>query len=321
MKLKEKVYQILQERVPSFDEKLNWLKSFTLPGFGGVSVYQVITFFITEIKTNTPVIRAQAVTYSFFLAIFPGLIFVCTLIPYIPIDGFQANLLEIISRVLPTDSTFSFVRSNIEDVINKPRFDMLSFGFISCIIFASNGMISMMRSFDKANEIFVHRNFIQTRWVALKLTFIILFLFIAGILFISLGDNLLNWLLVEMNFLNTFSSLLFNGLRYLIIFLLFLLSISILYRYGPAVEKKWPFFNPGSLSAAFGCIAASILFSKYLESFGQYNTVYGSLGSIVVLLIFMYINALILLIAYELSHSIYYNLDHKEKEEQEILAP
>lgn len=292
-------------------------RTFTLPGFDKVPVYEVVAFFIQELKDNTIVTRAQAIAFSFFLAVFPAILFSFTLIPYLPIPHFQENLLMILKQVLPNHQSFDFVRSNITDVIRKPRFGLMSFGFISALFLSTNGMITMMRSFDKEHDIYRKRSFLQMRWVALKLTLLLFVLFVASVVTIIIGGTFMDWLFKNFIFLTGSGAVILKSLRYIIIFFLFLLGISLIYYEGPPVQEKWRFISAGSITATVLSILISLLFSYYVKNFGNYNKIYGSLGTIIILQVWFYLNSLVLLIGFELNASIYYNKSMKAKREMD----
>ena len=291
---------------------------FTLPGFDGIPFYDVLLFFVKEMKNNTIVTRAQAIAFSFFLAVFPFILFAFTLIPYLPIPNFQKNLIILLSDILPNQQSMEFIKTNIFDVINNPRFGILSFGIITAIYLSSNGVITMMRSFDKAYHNYGRRNFFHQRWVALKLTFLLFFIFTASLIVIIVGGIFTKWLLHIFGFLSFASTVLVLGFKYVVVFFLFLYAISVIYYYGPAVKNKWKFITPGSILATFLSILISIIFSYYLKNFANYNKIYGSLGTVIILQIWFYINSLVLLIGFELNASIYYHKGLKEKDSEEL---
>jgi len=285
---------------------------FTLPGFDGIPFYDVLKFLINELKDNTIVTRAQAIAFSFFLAVFPFILFTFTLIPYLPIPNFQKNLIILLSDVLPTQSSMEFIKTNIFDVINKPRFGLLSFGFITALYLSTNGVITMTRSFDKTYDIYNRRNFLHQRWVALKLTLLLFLLFTASIIVIIVGGIFTKWLLDIFGFLDALSTFLVLGFKYIVVFFLFLYATSLIYYYGPAVKKKWKFITPGSILATFLSILISVLFSYYVKNFANYNKIYGSLGTVIILQVWFYLNSLVLLIGFELNASIYYHKGLKD---------
>lgn len=296
--------------IRSFEYKF---KLFSLPGLDGIPFYDVLIFFINELKDRTLVTRAQAIAFSFFLAVFPFILFAFTLIPYLPIPHLRNDLIKLINEVAPNEHALDYLKGTIIDVIKNPRFGLLSIGFVSAVYLSTNGVVTMMRSFDKTHDIYVRRTFIKERIIALKLTLLLFLLFAASIVTIIIGGFVLNWTSTRLWFLDDMSKWIIAMARYLIIFLLFLYSISLIYYEGPAVTKKWKFITPGSLIATLLSILISLAFSYYVKNFGNYNKIYGSLGTIIILQVWFYLNSLVLLIGFEINSSIYYNKSLKDK--------
>ncbi|TVR78762.1 MAG: YihY/virulence factor BrkB family protein [Chitinophagaceae bacterium] len=291
-------------------------KKFSFPGFEGVPIYNVLNFFSKEIKRDVIHIRAKAIAFSFFLAIVPSLIFVFSLIPYLPVPMLQDYLIEIVSEFIPNE-TFIMIEDTVTDVIANQRGGLLSLGFLIAVFFATNGMSTMMDSFDKSNASFVNRKFLKSKWIALKLTIILIFLFIATFVFVVTGNYFLNFLLNSMQIFNQLNFILFSILKWVIVICMFFISISIIYYYGPSVRKRWRFISAGSTLATILCLLISLGFSYYVNNFGHYNVFYGSLGTIIVFLLWLYLNSLSMILGFELNASIAYNrlmIDEKTKE-------
>lgn len=290
----------------------------SLPGFEGVPIYYVIHFFIKEIQRDTISVRASSIAFNFFLAIFPAIIFFFTLIPYIPIDGLQENLNQIIKELMPANA-YSLIQDTITGIINRPRSGLLSVGFIAAIYFATNGVAAIMEAFDKILSNFERRNFLHQRFIALKLTLILSLLLILTLVLIIGGnwivDEILNYVQIKSFWAIGF----LTGLKwFLIVFLLFN-AISFIYYFGPATKRKWKFISVGSTLATVLTLLISLGFSYFINNFGQYNKLYGSIGSIAVFMVWMYLNSFALIIGFELNASIdfnkYKNLEESETEE------
>lgn len=296
----------IMERFPFIGETIEKAKDVSLPGLDEVPVYDVVVFFIKEIKKDVITVRAQSIAFSFFLALFPSIIFIFTLIPYIPIDNIQENLISILSEVMP-ENAFQFVDQTITDLVKNERGGLLSLGFFLALFFSSNGVLGIMSSFNKSLATFEQRNPLVQRWVAIKLTVLLFVLLISSITLIVGGNFLLTWLLELFHRLNKFNFILFSALKYMVIMFLFFMTISTIYYYAPATTKKWKFMSTGSTIAALLMILTSVIFSYFVNNFGSYNRIYGSLGTIMALQIWIYLNSFILLIGFELNASIDYN--------------
>lgn len=286
---------------------LRWQRkaeSIILPGTDNVPLVKIISFFIKEISRENITIRAGFVAFNFLLAIFPLVIFLFTLIPYIPLDNFTSTMFTYLREVLPSQ-TYKFVRSTIIDLVTRQRKGLLSLGFLLTIYFASNGMNAIIMAFNKRyHSTFHKRNFFQNRWVALKLTFVLVFLVIFSTVTIIFGNLIINTLLEWFHVKNSFTYWVVSITKWIFIVLFYLLSISSIYFYGPALRKRFRFISAGSTIASALSIITSICFAYYVNNFGQYNKLYGSLGTIMVFMIWSYLNALILIIGFELNAAI-----------------
>lgn len=280
-----------------------WAKEITLPGFDGVPLYDVSVFFRNEMKRNVISVRARAIAFTSFMALFPALIFLFTLIPYIPVDNLQVNLVDFIRERIPVD-TFKMLESTIMGVIQEQRGDLLSIGLVLALFISTNAVMSLMQSFDKSYAVFVKRGMLKTRGIALGLTIVLFFLLLLSIMTIVAGNLFLKLLLETFDILNPFNFILFSTLKWMIVLLLFFISISLIYYYGPAVKKKFRFVSAGSTLATLLVILISIGFSYFVNNFGQYNRIYGSIGTIIALQVYIYLNSFALLLGYELNLAI-----------------
>lgn len=273
----------------------------SLPGFNGIAVFDVVNFFIGQVKTIGMTERASAIAFNFVMAIPPAIIFLFTLIPFIPItDAFQQEMFSLIKDVIPGEKDNSVLIKFLEDFINKPRNGLLSLGFLLSLFFSSNAMMGIMRSFDKNYIGFKKRKGLQSRLVALKITiFLYLFVFSSVLLLVARGA-VLEWLGITNKTVLTA----INNLRWLIVILLFFACISYIYRHAPSVHKKWKFINPGSIVATFLMLLLTFLFSWWVSRFGNYNQLYGSIGTVLIIMALIFINSLVLLIGFELNVSI-----------------
>jgi membrane protein len=286
---------------------IDWTKFIILPGFRPLPLYTVIDFFIKEISNSSLVNRASSLAYNFMLAVFPATIFLCTLIPYIPIDDFQRELLRILASIMPTKAYLAF-RETIIDIIKNQNGKLLSFGFLTTLYFATNGVTNLMKAFNKSSLITDRRSWLKRRGVALTLTIAISLALVIAIGIMIAGQAVISFIKFHFASKNTFwiYSILFLRwvVSWTVIIIIFFVTVSVLYRYGPAHKKRWKFINPGSILATGLAILTSLGFSYYINNFSSYNKVYGSIGTLIVVMIWMYLNSLILLIGFELNASI-----------------
>jgi membrane protein len=203
----------------------------------------------------------------------------------------------LIRDVIPGEKNNAALIEFLHDFIRRPRTGLLSVGFLLSLYFSSNAIIGIMRSFDKSYAGFRKRTQLQRRRDALRLTIILFFLIIISTLFLVAQDVVLKWLGIEDE---TVRTIIRNG-RWIVIIFLFLACISYIYRHAPAVHKKWKLINPGSILATFLMIVLTMSFSYWVNVFSNYNTLYGSIGTILFLMLLIYFNSLILLIGFELN--------------------
>jgi membrane protein len=281
-------------------------KQISLPGFQGLPLYDVGRFFLQQMQQVGLNERAGAISFNFLMAIPPLGIFIFTLLSHLPGSKKLYNeALVLVKQIAPDASTFNMIKGVMDDFFATSN-SLLSFGLILAIYFSSNAMITIMRTFNKS---MLHietekRNFLELRWEAIKLTVYIVILIIATIFILFSQGALLNlitgWLDIKARTINWVVQV----LRILITFMLVFISIALIYRYAPAVEKKWKFFSPGVTLATILIIAFTILFSYWVNNIAAYNKVYGSLGSILILMLLIFVNSLVLLIGFELNVSI-----------------
>ncbi|RKR83597.1 membrane protein [Mucilaginibacter gracilis] len=282
---------------------LDWTKVIILPGFRPLPLYTVATFFFEEIKQESLVNKASSLAYSFLLAIFPGTIFLFTLIPYIPIHKFQKTLLDLLQLILPKNA-YDVFQSTIIDIVKNQHGGLLSFGFLSAMFFATNGVHKLMRAFNKSSLLLETRTWLRRRWVALVLTMLILLSLIVGIFILVMSQSIISYIQFKLDTRGKFWIYLITLLRWFIVVILFFVTVSILYRYGPAHKRRWKFLSPGSIMATFLALLTSWGFTFYINHFSAYNKLYGSIGTLIVIMLWLYINSIIILVGFELNASI-----------------
>jgi membrane protein len=278
-------------------------KRIIIPGFDGLPLYDVVTFFLRGINKSSLTTRASALAFHFFLAIFPALIFLFTLIPYIPIDNFQDQLLHLLADILPHNA-YESVKQTIEDMVTRQRGGLLSFGFVLTIYFATNGFNSMINAFNQSFHIEETRSGFMQFIISLALVFIVTTLLFIAITLIIFSGMTLDYL-VDLGFLEgSFQLFLLQSGKWLVILALLFFSFSFVYYIGPSQKSKFRFISAGSTLATLLSIITSLGFAYYVNNFGQYNKLYGSIGTIIVIMLWMQFNAFILLIGFELNAGI-----------------
>ena len=287
-----------------FVKKVNTtLRKISLPGFEGMYLYEVGDFFLQRLKEGELQTRARAIAFSFFLALFPTIIFIFTLIPYIPIPAFPEKLLLLIKEFLPS-STYEAAKGTIEDIVLHQRGGLLSFGFIFAIFVSSDGVLALMSWFNRSYHGKDQRRGWKKRIMAIGLTLTLsLFVFTAiGLLITS--EIIFSYLEKKEILVHLAQVILLLLGKWTVLLLLCFSAISLLYYFGPSKHEKVKFISAGSSLATMLIILTTLGFNYFINNFGQYNKIYGSIGTLIVILIWLYINLLVILVGYELNVSI-----------------
>ncbi|MEY2962900.1 MAG: hypothetical protein RL754_161 [Bacteroidota bacterium] len=282
------------------------------PFFDGLSLWDVLYFFIKGIYEGAISTRAGAVSFSFFIALFPGIIFIFTLIAYLPLDAFQTELFNLLAEVLPP-STHDMAFEAISDVLNVKRSGLLSVTVAATLIFATNGTLSLIAnlgiSYHKINVKTFWRQYFSAFLLTIGLTIMIVIAMVALIF----SQGFTTWL-TEKGYLAEHATSLIYWARLVVLLLTILFGISLVYNYGPVSKRNWRFISPGSILATVLIILSSQGFGFYVEHFSTYNKFYGSIGTLLIMLLWIYVNAFGLIIGFELNASI--SGAHHEKESE-----
>ena len=281
---------------------LNIAKKIKPIGFSGLSIYDVTIFFWKGLMEGAITTRASSLAFNFFLAFFPSIIVFLTLIPYIPVNGLQETLMELLNVVLPP-STNEITFQALDDIINNTRAGLLSIGFLLALYFSTNGINSLIEAFNASYHIRENRPIIQQRILSLGLTLLLSFMLIIAMGLIIFGKFVVAYL-TEYKLITQYAGGLILYGKWFTILLVLWLGISVLFHLGPSIKSKWKLFTPGSILATLGIIITSIGFNYYINHFSQYNKIYGSIGTLMIILIWMYFNSIILLTGFELNASI-----------------
>ena len=293
-------------KIPLVKWVVRLFKSIQLPGLEGLSLYDLFEMYILGIINGALSIRASAVAYSFFMAIFPFLLFIIILIPYIPIESFQSEFLVFLDASLPPN-TSDFFNQNIFENINKNSSGgLLSSLFIVSMLLMSNGVNAVFSGFENSYHQKLNRNFINQYLHAFGVSIIlvlILILTLAGVGFLEI--YVVHPIYQSLNISDTVSELEWiNALKYLFFILMIYLGTAVLYFFGTKDGRLSRFFSIGALLTTFLVLLNSYLFGIYIENFSTYNQLYGSIGALLILLFYFWLNAIILLLGFELNASL-----------------
>jgi membrane protein len=280
-----------------------FLRKLVIPGFDGMPIYDVAEFFIKGLQKGALSMRAAAFSYNFFLALFPAIIFFFTIIPYIPIAGFQDNLLDLMHEFIP-QKAYDAVQETLFDIVKRPRGGLLSIGFIMAMYFSTNGIHSLIEAFNQTRHTLETRSWIKQRLISIVLVFILSLLVIIAIVLITLGPVALDFLVRHNMLRDSFSYYLLIAVKWIVSSALLFFAFSFLYYMAPAAKSGFRFISAGSTLSTVLTILASVGFNYYVNSISKYNTLYGSIGTLIIVMIWIFFNAMIVLIGFELNVSI-----------------
>ncbi|MEX0966814.1 MAG: YihY/virulence factor BrkB family protein [Bacteroidia bacterium] len=290
------LHQNIMDRNIYYRRVIEWSKNTVLPGFAGISIYYFVRFFRIRLGNESLNMRASSIAFNFFLAIVPGLIFLFTLLPYVPIDNMSGELLIFLSEFLP-ESAYETIRDTLVDILKTQRVGLLSFVIILALYYSQNGFHSLLEAFDKNDP----RPFWKKRLLALGFSFILPFLLILGIAILTGTEALVKYLLLEDYMMDYAFSFLLLVLKWMVFFAIILTGTTLLYYYGTPRMKRWKIFMPGAFFASVIIMLCSVGFGLYVDNFSQYNKLFGSLGALIVVMVLLYINAAVLVIGYEIN--------------------
>lgn len=284
--------------------KTNGIRKIVLPGFDGAPLDLVAKLIAKGLfGRGVLVTRASSIAFNMLMALLPATIFLFTLIPFVPIPNFQTELVELFRNFLPV-SAFNMLETTIIDVITNKSGTLLVVMFFATIIFSTNGIHALMHAFNVSVHDFASRSWIQQRKIAVFLLVFILILFSAASALIILSRLVVNRLVdigvLELNLV----FYIVMTFKWLLIIVMLFFAISTLYYLVPARRKDFRYISPGSIVATSLFIITSLAFSAYVNNFGQYNKLYGSIGTFMVILIWLYLNSVALLVGFELNVSI-----------------
>lgn len=301
----------------------SWLKKIKFRKYGNLSLYNFLKLFLHNIDEDEIMDRANGVSFNFILAIFPAIIFLFTLIPYITTYFPEVNkesIMQFLGEMMPP-SMYDVISTTVLDIISNQRGGLLTFGFIFALYLATNGMMALMRAFNACYRTVERRNFFRMRLTATGLTLMLAVVLILAIVLLIVGQLVLNYVTTH---ISEFSQLNLDGftiyllfvLRFVVIFIMFFVAISFVYYFGPGVHYNWRFFSVGSLIATLAILGISYGFSFYITNFGTYNKVYGSIGVLIALMIWIQLITVVLLFGYEINASLHYGQKLKDTETQ-----
>ncbi len=282
------------------------LNQFKIPGLNGLGLFDLLNIFIEGLLNGFIGPRAAAVSYSLFMSLFPFVIFLFSLLPQFELADDLQQVFEntVLTRLFPGNSVN--LSTSLESIIGGKNFTILSTGFVLSIIFTTNGINALISGFNLTYHKLEKRNFIQQYCIALLLTIVFTLLFILMLFIIYYASPLSRYIEErQLSYISDYSDLISGGLASVLTIVTFFLGVSLLYKYGPKTEFSFKGILPGSIFATLLFILTFWGFGLYLKYFAQYKTLYNSLGTILVLMLWIYINVIIILTGFELNATFY----------------
>ncbi len=297
MNVKEIIAKLRQSAPVNFIR--NTTQKIVLPGFEGLSLYAFTKFTIEAFNRSDISRKSAAISFRFFIALFPMVILMLSLIPYVPIENFQETLIDSLFSIMPR-SAYTFVNDTIEDLVLKKHNAVLSIGFVLTIYYASNIINAILSTFSSSYQIQIKRNPIKQRLIAFGLMIVIPLLLMLGFAIIMFGESYLEFVVKDWKNIGPVIQFLVGFIKWVAVIALFVIAISTLYNVAFIERKKWKIISSGASLATLVIILASLGLSYFINNFGSYNKLYGSIGSLIVFLIWINVSSTILIIGFEL---------------------
>ena len=293
--------EIKLERIPIVRNFIRLLKRIKLPWLQGLSFYDLSEFYILGIVEGALSYHASAVAFSFFMALFPFTLFILNLIPYIPIEGFQVDFLEFVKEGVPPN-TYDAIYKIISDILNNSHSGLLSTGFLLSIFLMANGLNGILGGFESSRHVLYKRGFLQQYVVALGMSLLLSLLLLVTVAIIVVFEVLIQQTIIQ-DVVSDRIPLIVLG-RYAFVILMILITTSILFKFGTKQFKNRAFISIGSVFTTILIILSSYVFGIWVIKFSKYNELYGSIGTLLIMMFYIWINCMILLLGFELNASI-----------------
>lgn len=280
---------------------INLTKKIIFPGKERLSLHEIGLFFIRELGNNRLFDNCASVTYNFVMAMPPTLLVLFSLVPYLPLEGVEAIILDTLKLVAHNKPLYESISSVVIDFMNNQQGGVLSSGILLTLFFASNGMMGLINSFERKHlSVYIHKSALRQRWTAIKLTVLLLVVAMLSIVVLIIQSTALNGLLMRV-FDNIWAV---RILSIIVVVMILFTCISIIYRYGPSLSKRVRFFSPGAIMATTLCVISSTIFFLLVDNIINYNKVYGSIGTLMGFMVWIWLNTLVILIGYDLNVSV-----------------
>jgi len=301
------------EKIPVVRNLVSYTKGIALPWLDGLSLYDLLELYIIGIAQGAISYRAASVAWSFFMALFPFALFILNLIPYIPIHNFQQDFLQFVEESVPPN-TYDAIASIINDILNNSHSGLLSWGIVLAVLLMANGLNAILGGFENSKHVIMKRGFFRQYAVSIAMSLFLSFILIITIASIVVFEVFIQKTKIQ-DVLSDRIPLIIMG-RYAFVILMILIGVSILFKFGTKRDKNRSFISIGSVFTTILVIISSYFFGIWVVKFSKYNELYGSIGTLLIMMFYIWINCMILLLGFELNGTI--NKLKKKSRQQEI---
>jgi membrane protein len=298
-------------KIPLLRNAVRPLHRIKLPWLQGLSLYDLLELYGLGIAEGALSHRAGAIAFSFFMALFPFALFILNLIPYIPIAGFQQDFLKFVSESVPPN-TYEAVEAIIDDILNNSHSGLLSSGFIMAIFLMANGLNAILGGFETSQHVIIKRGFFKQYFVALGMSLVLSVLLLVTVAMIVVFEVFIQKTIIQ-DVLSDRIPLIILG-RYVFLIVMILLTTSILFKWGITHDRNRSFISIGSVFTTILIIISSYVFGIWVVKFSKYNQLYGSIGTLLIMMFYIWINCMILLLGFELDAAINKLKRHKSND-------
>jgi len=289
------------KKIPILRNLMYFTKKVKLPWLQGLSLYDLLEMYGIGIAQGAISYRAGAIAFSFFMALFPFALFILNLIPFIPLEGFEDDFLHFVEESVPPN-TFDAISSIIKDITKNSYKGLLSSGFLLSSFLMANGLNAILGGFENSHHVIVKRGFFRQYFVALAMSFLLTFLLIFTVATIVVFEVFIQKIKIQDVFNDNIQIIVIG--RYIFFMLMILVTTSILFKFGTRETKKNSFISIGSVFTTVLIILSSYIFGIWVVRFSKYNELYGSIGTLLIMMFYIWLNCMILLLGFELNATI-----------------
>ena len=287
-------------KIPVVKQLIAITKAIKLKTLEGLSLYDILELYVLGIFKGAFSYRASAIAFSFFMALFPFALFILNLIPFIPLENFQADFLEFVEEGVPPN-TYEAIEAILKDIMETSHQGLLSSGFILSILLMTNGINAILGGFEMSAHITITRGFFRQYFISLAISLVLSMILLITVAAIVIAEVMIQKINIR-GYVADVSVIEWS--RYGFILLMILITTSILYKFGAKETSSIAFISYGAVFTTILIVISSYIFGIYVTKFAKYNELYGSIGTLLVLMFYIWINCMVLLLGFELNATI-----------------